>query len=92
MRKTVKGSIRKLTSRHLVVNWHGHNHLFYQMTKTQVRNALKNGTATVQQEFDQEGKIVRGFPVHHLSSGSIAIGCEHFNKEEVAELKKWSKA
>lgn len=90
MKKVVKGSIRKLNARSLVVDWGGGGNLFYRMSKAQVRDALKNGHANMRETFDG-GKKSEYYPVRRFPSGSIAIGCEHFNKTEVAELRKWSR-
>lgn len=90
MRAAVKGSKRKLTATNLVVDWGGDGNLFFRMSKSRVKYALSNDIATMTEQLYGRPRTTTDFPVRRFRSGSIAIGCEHFNKAEVAELKKWS--
>lgn len=91
MRAVVKKSKRKLTQRHLVVDWEGRGNLVYRMSKARVRNALINGIATMTEKLHDSAPSVTDYPVRRFPSGNIAIGCEHFTKAEVAELKRWTR-
>lgn len=96
---TKTGSKRKLTSKRLTVDWCGNGNLFYWMTKPQMRKVFdgaKEITIQGKQEFgfnnfELLNESNRTFKIKQRSNGGFSIGCESFTKDEVKELKQWSK-
>lgn len=95
---TRTGSKRTLTAKRLTVDWHGYGTLFYWMTKTQMRKVLAGAKRiTIQGKQDWGGyfrpleKQHTIFKIYRRSDGRLSIGCESFTKDEVKELRQWSK-
>lgn len=95
MRKVTKtGSIRTLTAKRLMVDWEGFGTIIYWMTKIQMQKVLaKAKKITIQGTYcgKRTNKECLTFLVKHRTTGGFSIGCESFTKNEVKELRQWSK-
>ena len=84
-------SVRKLTSRYLVVDWNGTKTLFYYMTRKQFQDGLKTGIVNVTYQLNQERKEIASFHINYHKGEAMAIGCEYFNREDVRKIKRWAR-
>lgn len=82
-------SVRILNLKHLVVDWMGNKNLFYQMTRAQLKKGLKSGIVSVKQYLRDESPEITAFTLTLRPSGSMAIGCENFTRNDVRKMEQW---